>query len=177
MGNITVDNQGNTWETTIATISDDYYQVINCLSVYVKKLSENAKIPTRGSEQAAGYDLYADLGDEKDITIPPGATKFIGTGLAFALPHGTFLGIYPRSGLACKKGLRPANCVGVVDSDYRGEVKVALYNDSGDYQTIVNGERIAQGILHSYLCMGFIEKEELPETDRGIGGFGSTGSK
>lgn len=177
MNNVTVDNQGNVWETTIATMTDDYCQVINSFGVYIKKLTENAQIPTRGSDQAAGYDLYADLGDEKEITIAPGTTKFIGTGLAFALPHGTFLGIYPRSGLACKKGLRPANCVGVVDSDYRGEVKVAIHNDSEDYQTIVNGERIAQGILQTYLCMDFIEKEELPETNRGIGGFGSTGSK
>ena len=177
MNNITVDSQGNIWETTIATMTDDYCQVINSFGVYIKKLTENAQIPARGSDQAAGYDLYADLGDEKEITIAPGATKFIGTGLSFALPHGTFLGIYPRSGLACKQGLRPANCVGVVDSDFRGEVEVALHNDSEDYQTIVNGERIAQGILQTYLCMSFIEKDELPETSRGIGGFGSTGSK
>lgn len=163
-------------ENTTVTMSG-YMQVINGMPIYIKKLSENAKIPTQGSIDAAGYDLYADLGDEKDVTIAPGATKFIGTGLAFALPQGTFLGIYPRSGLACKRGLRPANCVGVVDSDYRGEVKVALFNDSGDYQTIANGERIAQGILQTYLAMCFTELDELPETDRGQGGFGSTGSK
>lgn len=162
---------------TMTGCTSGYLQVYNAMSVYIKRLTETAQVPTQGSTEAAGYDLYADLGDEKEIIIAPGATKFIGTGLAFALPRGTFLGIYPRSGLACKKGLRPANCVGVVDSDYRGEIKVAIHNDSEDYQTIVNGERIAQGILQTYLCMSFIEQEELPETDRGIGGFGSTGSK
>lgn len=157
--------------------SENYMQVFNAMPIYIKKLTKTAHLPTQGSIEAAGYDLYADLGDEKDITIAPGATKFIGTGLAFALPQGTFLGIYPRSGLACKQGLRPANCVGVVDSDYRGEVKVALHNDSGEYRTIANGERIAQGILQTYLCMNFTETDELPETGRGQGGFGSTGSK
>ena len=165
MDNITVTMNG----------SENYYQVFNALPIYIKKLSDNAKLPTQGSIEAAGYDLYADLGGKEDITIAPGATEFIGTGLAFALPQGTFLGIYPRSGLACKQGLRPANCVGIVDSDYRGEVKVALRNDSGDYRTIADGERIAQGILQTYLCMNFTETDELPETDRGLGGFGSTG--
>lgn len=167
MDNITVTMNG----------SENYCQVFNALPIYIKKLSDNAKLPTQGSIEAAGYDLYADLGDKEDVTIAPGATEFIGTGLAFALPQGTFLGVYPRSGLACKQGLRPANCVGIVDSDYRGEVKVALRNDSGDYRTIANGERIAQGILQTYLCMNFTETDELPETDRGLGGFGSTGSK
>lgn len=165
------------YETITMSGSENYYQVYNCMPLYIKKLTETAKVPTQGSIEAAGYDLYADLGNEADVTIAPGATKFIGTGLAFALPKGTFLGIYPRSGLACKQGLRPANCVGVVDSDYRGEVKVALHNDSGDYQTIAYGERIAQGILQTYLNMNFIETDELPETNRGEGGFGSTGSK
>lgn len=159
------------------TPTSEYYQIVYGISVPAKKLTETAILPTRGSAEAAGYDLYADLGNEKDITIAPGETKFIGTGLAFALPQGTFLGIYPRSGLACKRGLRPANCVGVVDSDYRGEIKVALRNDTGDYQTIVNGERIAQGILHTYTIMRFEEVEELPSTERGEGGFGSTGNK
>ena len=162
---------------TMTGCTSGYLQVFNAMSVYVKKLTKTAQLPTQGSTEAAGYDFYADLGDEKEITIAPGATEFIGTGLAFALPVGTYLGLYARSGLACKKGLRPANCVGIVDSDYRGEVKVAIHNESNDYQTIANGERIAQGILQTYLCMGFIEKEELPETSRGIGGFGSTGSK
>lgn len=159
------------------TINTDYYQVINAMPLYVKKLTESATIPTRGSAEAAGYDLYADLKACDSIHIKPHETVFIGTGLAFALPKGTFLGIYPRSGLACKRGLRPANCVGVVDSDYRGEVKVALHNDTNEIQHVENGERIAQGVLQTYLCMDFIETEELPETDRGMGGFGSTGSK
>ena len=92
-----------------------------------------------------------------------------------ALPKGTFLGIYPRSGLATKQGLRPANCVGVVDSDYRGEIKVALHNDTDNDKDILAGERIAQGILHSYIPMQFNTVEELDETERGAGGFGSTG--
>lgn len=167
MENITVTMSG----------SENYYKVFNAMPIYIKKLTETAQLPTQGSVEAAGYDLYADLGDEKDIDIAPGTTKFIGTGLAFALPQGTFLGIYPRSGLACKQGLRPANCVGVIDSDYRGEVKVALFNDSGEVRTIAHGDRIAQGILQTYLCMNFTETDELPETDRGQGGFGSTGSK
>ena len=97
--------------------------------------------------------------------------------ISYSFSNSSFTWIYPRSGLACKQGLRPANCVGIVDSDYRGEVKVALRNDSGDYHTIADGERIAQGILQTYLCMNFTETDELPETDRGLGGFGSTGSK
>lgn len=154
-----------------------YMQVINNLPVYIKKLTNNAKIPSRGSTEAAGYDLYADLGDKEIIWIPPHETIFIGTGLAFQIPKGTFLGLYPRSGLACKVGLRPANCVGVVDSDYRGEVKVALHNDSNIEQHIENGERIAQAILQSYLPMNFIKIDTLEDTDRGQGGFGSTGIK
>ena len=94
-----------------------------------------------------------------------------------SLPKGTFLGIYPRSGLACKVGLRPANCVGVIDSDYRGEIKVALHNDSNIEQHIDNGERIAQAILQCYMPMNFTEVDTLEDTDRGQGGFGSTGTK
>ena len=101
----------------------------------------------------------------------------ISTGLSMELPEGTFLGIYPRSGLASKKGLRPANCVGVVDSDYRGPIMVALYNDSINPQEIEQGERIAQGILHSFIPMTFQEVEKLEDTERGNGGFGSTGTK
>ena len=164
-------------ENEITTVNTEYYQVIDCMPLYIKKLTENAKIPTRGSDEAAGYDLYADLGELEYIEIEPHTTCFIGTGLSLALPKGTFLGIYPRSGLACKKGLRPANCVGVVDSDYRGEIKVALHNDTNEKQKIENRERIAQGILQAYLCMNFIEVNELSETNRGLGGFGSTGSK
>lgn len=159
------------------TATSGYCHIIYGMPIPTKKLTDTATLPTRGSNEAAGYDLYADLGQDKYLSIPPHETKFIGTGLAFALPKGTFLGIYPRSGLACKKGLRPANCVGVVDSDYRGEVKVALHNDTDEEKQIENGERIAQGILQTYTVMRFEEVEILPETERGEGGFGSTGNK
>lgn len=162
-------------EVQIAT--SGYAQTINMLPVYIKKLTETTKIPTRGSAEAAGYDLYADLGDKESLWIPPHETIFINTGLSMQLPKGTFLGIYPRSGLACKVGLRPANCVGVIDSDYRGEIKVALHNDSNIEQHIDNGERIAQAILQYYMPMNFIEVDTLEDTDRGQGGFGSTGTK
>lgn len=158
--------------------SDDVFIPSNQKQIKIKKLNNMAKIPTRGSEEAAGYDLYATLetGVEK-IIINPHETKKIGTGLAFELPKGTFLGIFPRSGLATKKGLRPANCIGVIDSDYRGEVIVAIHNDSNEFKEIENGERIAQAILLPYLSMQFDEVKELNETERGNGGFGSTGNK
>lgn len=153
------------------------YQVINRLEVNIKKLRPTAKIPTRGSAAAAGYDFYADL-ESGSAThyIFPHQTVLIGTGISMALPDGTFLGLYPRSGLASKQGLRLANCVGVIDSDYRGEIKIALHNDTDETQCIKNGDRIAQGILETYIPMNFKEVEELDETDRGNGGFGSTGS-
>lgn len=149
------------------------FQLANWLGVQVKLLNEFAKIPTRGSEQAAGYDLYAAT--DGPVRIPAHRTILIGTGLSMALPQGTFLGIYPRSGLATKQGLRPANCVGVIDSDYRGEIKIALHNDTDQDKDIMAGERIAQGILHSYIPMTFEIVDELNETERGAGGFGSTG--
>lgn len=142
-----------------------YCQTINNLIVKVKKLDPDVQLPTRGSAAAAGYDLYAN----EDMQIGPFETKLIGTGLSFALPEGTFLGIYARSGLATKQGLRPANCTGVIDSDYRGEVKVALHNDMDNIVEIKKGDRIAQGILHTYIPMNFIEVEDLDETKRGIG--------
>lgn len=153
------------------------YQVINKLEVNIKKLRPTAKIPTRGSAAAAGYDFYADL-ESGSAThyIFPHQTVLIGTGISMALPNGTFLGLYPRSGLASKQGLRLANCVGVIDSDYRGEIKIALHNDTDETQCIKNGDRIAQGILETYIPMNFKEVEELDGTDRGNGGFGSTGS-
>ena len=150
------------------------YQVLNQLEIKIKKLREDAQLPSHGSEQAAGYDLYACI-DESSLIIPAHSTKLIPTGLSMALPEGTFLGIYPRSGLASKKGLRPANCVGVIDSDYRGEIMVALHNDTGFDQTIQNGERIAQGILQFYMGQDYKLVDDLDETDRGEGGFGSTG--
>lgn len=137
------------------------------------KLNELAKEPTHGSNAAAGYDLYAAI--DTDITIAPHTTIKVGTGLAFELPQNTFAAIFARSGLATKQGLRPANCVGVCDSDYRGEYIVAIHNDTDIEQTIAAGDRIAQMILMPYIPMIFEEVEELSDTERGSGGFGSTG--
>ena len=138
-----------------------------------KKLNDLAKEPTRGSAAAAGYDLYSAI--KEDIAIPPHQTIKIDTGLAFKLPDGTFGAIFARSGLATKQGLRPANAVGVIDSDYRGSIIVALHNDSEEVQIVKGGDRIAQLILMPYIPMMFEEVEELDETERGAGGFGSTG--
>ncbi len=145
------------------------------MNIKYKILNELAKEPTRGSEYAAGYDLYAAT--DREISLFPHTTQLIGTGLAFELPDGYFGAVYARSGLASKKGLRPANCVGVVDSDYRGEVMVALHNDSDHIMTIDAGERIAQLVLMPYVNMTFEQVEELNTTNRGEGGFGSTGNK
>lgn len=141
------------------------------MEIKVKKLNNNATLPTRGSEYAAGYDLYAVEG----ATIKAHETVKVGTGLAFELPDDTFAAIFARSGLATKQGLRPANCVGVCDSDYRGEYIVALHNDTEEDKTIEAGERIAQMVLMPYVKMEFAEVEELSDTERGEGGFGSTG--
>lgn len=141
------------------------------MEIKVKKLNNNATLPTRGSEYAAGYDLYAVEG----ATIKAHETTKVGTGLAFELPDDTFAAIFARSGLATKQGLRPANCVGVCDSDYRGEYIVALHNDTEEDKTIEAGERIAQMVLMPYVKMEFAEVEELSDTERGEGGFGSTG--
>lgn len=138
-----------------------------------KKLNNLAKEPTRGSAAAAGYDLYAAI--DKEMPIPPHMTVKIGTGLSFALPDNTFAAIFARSGLATKFGVRPANCVGVCDSDYRGEYIVALHNDTNDIQVVEPGDRIAQMILLPYIPMTFEEVDNLDNTDRGGNGFGSTG--
>lgn len=143
------------------------------MKIQIKKLNEKAVIPTRGSEQAAGYDLYAAT--DEPITILPHETAKIGTGLAIAVPDGYFGAIFARSGLASKQGLRPANCVGVADSDYRGEYIVALHNDTDFERTIAPKERIAQLVVMPYLAVEFDEVDELSETARGAGGFGSTG--
>ena len=142
--------------------------------INVKKLRENATLPTRGSAQAAGYDLYACI-DGESVTIAPHSTEKIGTGLAIAVPDGYFGAIFARSGLAAKRGLRPANCVGVADSDYRGEYIVALHNDTDEPRTVAAGERIAQLVVMPYLSVEFTEVADLDETERGAGGFGSTG--
>lgn len=144
------------------------------MQIKIKKIKENAVIPTRGSRQAAGYDLYACLDLDK-IDIAPHKTEKIGTGLSVAVPDGYFGAIFARSGLALKQGLRPANCVGVADSDYRGEYIVALHNDTDEVKTVENGERIAQLVIMPYLSTEFIETDSLDETERGAGGFGSTG--
>ena len=142
-------------------------------NIKVKKLNNLAKLPSRGSEQAAGYDLYAATADE--IRIPPHSTIKIETGLSFELPEYTFAAIFARSGIATKRGLRPANCVGVIDSDYRGPVIVALHNDTETPKIIEPQERIAQMILLPFIEMHFNEVDNLSETERNEGGFGKTG--
>lgn len=144
------------------------------MEINIKLLNENAKVPTRGSEYAAGYDLYAATAESIDIA--PHSTVKIGTGISVELPNGTFGAIFARSGLATKKGLRPANCVGVCDSDYRGEYIVAIHNDTDEMMTIAAGERIAQLIVMPFVAVEFNTVEELTETQRGDGGFGSTGT-
>lgn len=144
--------------------------------VKVKKISPNAILPTYGSPQSAGADLYA-LMEGDSLLIPAGETALIGTGLTFEIPEGYVGLVYARSGLATKRGLAPANKVGVIDSDYRGELKVALFNQSGKEQTIAAGERIAQLVIAPYLSATFEEADALSDTARGSGGFGSTGSK
>ncbi len=143
--------------------------------VNIKKLNENAVIPTYGTEYAAGADLYACM--EEAVTILPGETHFVKTGIAMEVPVGYAGLIYARSGLACKKGLAPANKVGVIDSDYRGEIMVALHNHSKDAVTVENGERIAQLVITPYITAAFNVVDELEDTVRGEGGFGSTGRK
>lgn len=145
--------------------------------VNVKRLYPDATLPTRGSEEAAGYDLHAwMLPHVEGYTIPPHTTVKIPTGIAIQGPKGYFGAIFARSGLATKQGLRPANCVGVVDSDYRGEILVALHNDSSQPRRIQRGERIAQLVMLPYLPVEFHEVDNLESTARGEGGFGSTGA-
>ena len=141
----------------------------------IKKLKDNAIIPTFGTEYSAGADLYACI--DENLVIKPGETKLIPTGLSMAIPEGYGGFIYARSSLASKRGLAPANKVGVVDADYRGEVMVALYNQSNEEQTIEVNERIAQLIIAPFLKVEFNEVDALDETVRGSGGFGSTGTK
>ena len=143
------------------------------MNVSVKKLRPGAKLPTYGSEEAAGADLYACLTEA--VTIQPGKTAFIPTGIAMELPKGYAGLVYARSGLACKKDLAPANKVGVIDSDYRGEFMVALHNHGEESRTIEDGERIAQLVVTPVLSPCFIESDSLSDSQRGAGGFGSTG--
>ncbi len=143
------------------------------MKVKIKKMKENAIIPTKGSQKAAGYDLYACC--EDTIIIEPYKTEKIGTGLAIQPPEGYFGAIFARSGLATKNGLRPANCVGVCDEDYTGEYIVALHNDSSSIRAIKPGDRMAQLVFLPYITVDFDEVDEINKTERGRGGFGSTG--
>lgn len=143
-------------------------------NVNIKKLKPNAIIPTYGTEYAAGADLYACL--DEAVTINPGETEFIKTGLAIEIPVGYAGLVYARSGLSCRQGLAPANKVGVIDADYRGEIMVALHNHSKELRTVNSGDRIAQLVITPFLTANFIETNELNATVRGAGGFGSTGN-
>lgn len=149
------------------------------LKINIKKLNDNAIIPTRGSEYAAGYDLYAGCADKDALmetnVIKPYGTMKIHTGLAMEIPKGYFGAIFARSGMATKRGLRPTNCVGVIDSDYHGEIIVVLRNDSDSEQIISSGERIAQIVIMPYIPVEFKEVNSLGDTKRDDGGFGSTG--
>lgn len=142
------------------------------MEVKIKKLTPTAKLPTYGSACSAGADLYSD---ESEFNIAPGETHLVHTGLSIEIPEGFGGFIYARSGLATKKGLAPANKVGVIDADYRGEVRVALFNHSQTVQTVEAGERIAQLVIAPFLKAEFTETDELSETERNEGGFGSTG--
>lgn len=144
-------------------------------TVKVKKTDDRATLPTYGSEYAAGADLYALL--DAPVTIAPAETVLIHTGLSMEIPEGYAGLIYARSGLASKRGLAPANKVGVVDADYRGEIMVALHNHSDKAQTVEHGERIAQLVIAPFLAVSYEETDELSDTVRGTGGFGSTGTK
>lgn len=148
---------------------------INKEILKIKKLNELAKVPTYGTEYAAGCDLYAAIEDE--ITLNPGETKLIPTGLGMEIPTGLVGLIFARSGISIKRGLAPANKVGVIDSDYRGEIMVALYNHSNEIQKIEKNERIAQFMLVPYIQADFALVDSLDETKRGNNGFGSTGTK
>ena len=143
--------------------------------VKIKKLNENAVIPTYGTASSAGADLYACL--DAPAEIAPGETVMIHIGIALEIPEGYAGLIFARSGLASKKGLAPANKVGVIDADYRGEIMVPLHNHSGQTAVVEQGERIAQMVITPFLTADFAEAETLEDTDRGLGGFGSTGSR
>lgn len=148
------------------------------MNIKIKRLYKEASLPSKGSEKAAAYDVYACIPEESGaVEIKPHTTVKVGTGLSMAPPEGYFVGVYARSGLSSKEGLRPANCVGVCDEDYRGEYIVAVHNDSEVTRTIKHGDRIAQIILQKRYDMDFEEVDELDETARGEGGFGSTGKR
>jgi dUTP pyrophosphatase len=143
------------------------------MDLKILKLNDNATIPSYGSKSAAGADLYSCEGK---LVFAPNETKLVHTGIAMEIPEGYVGLIYARSGIATKRGLAPANKVGVIDSDYRGEIMVALHNHSGAEAKIEAGERVAQIVITPYLTVNFVETNELDDTERGIGGFGSTGT-
>ena len=143
------------------------------INIKLKKINEKANTPTRSSNQAAGYDLYADI--QENVCVAPHTSVKIPTGLALEIPEGYFGAVYARSGLACKESLRPANCVGVIDADYRGPVMVVLHNDSEQAREITPGERVAQLVIMPFLPVLFKEVDDLTQTIRGEDGFGSTG--
>ncbi len=149
---------------------------MNPITVKFKKLNPSATMPKYGTAHSAGADLFACL-DGDCVTIEPAQTVFVRTGVALQIPPQYVGLVYARSGLATKRGVAPANKVGVIDSDYRGEIIVALHNHGGQPQTIENGERIAQIVITPYLTADFVECEELEDSERGAGGFGSTGKK
>lgn len=148
------------------------------MEIKIKRIRKGARVPTRGSSMAAGYDLHAcpfeGMGDGRLFTIYPHQTTMVGTGLSMAIPEGYFGAIFARSGLASKEGLRPANCVGVIDADYRGEIMVAVHNDSEKIGLISPNERIAQLVILPCQTVKFVEGD-LDKTERESGGFGSTG--
>lgn len=148
---------------------------INRTKLRFKKLDQRARVPQYGTEFSAGADLYACM--EEPVDVAPGETVMIHTGIAMEIPVGLVGLVYARSGLACKKGLAPANKVGVIDADYRGEIMVALYNQSRETICVEDGERVAQMVIAPYVCAEYEEVDELAETVRGEGGFGSTGTR
>lgn len=148
--------------------------IMNTTKIKYTKLNQDAHVPVYGTEFAAGADLYACM--EQPVNIKAGTTEFIHTGIAMAIPAGLVGLVYARSGLACKKGLAPANKVGVIDSDYRGEIMVALHNHSTEDIVVESGERVAQMVIAPYLYAEYEEAESLNDTERGTGGFGSTGT-
>lgn len=148
------------------------------MEIKIKKLYNDAIIPTRGSYYAAGYDLYAHIECQEEhtgVVILPHETVLIGTGVAIQPPKDCFGAVFARSGLASKQGLRPANCVGVCDYDYTGEYMIALHNDSDTQRFVKHGDRIGQVVFMPYVNVNFVEVENLDATERGDGGFGSTG--
>lgn len=143
------------------------------MKIKIKKLTESAIIPTKGTEEAAGFDLYVD--NDTAVTILPHETEMLQTNIAFELPRGHFGAVFARSGLSTKKGIRPSTCVSVIDSDYRGSVGVPLHNDSNEPRVIEPHERVAQMVIIPIPEVEFVLVDSLEETERGTGGFGSTG--